>query len=652
MDSELTSARQARYMPPAFPRSNREIARTMTLPDGDRAGYRWDIDVEPVQVVFVGALDNRRYRKFTLITPSQRGKSLMAIALPLVRTLTELCANVAYVMPNLEKLGQQWEGKVRPLITGCGYGAWLPNKGPGSRGGKPAALTLINPVSGERAGTLFFMAASGGGKESSLSAVSAMTVAKDEADDFANQAQLALADKRNVAYGDEGLSIDASTLNVVKGRTGHPLLERFAQGTRTRLHFQCPHCKDAGEHAGFQILSFDRLVYSGARKAEARASARYRCEWCAALWTEEDRQRALMVYRAVHEGQAIDAGGTVVGEEKIGDHFSLIANDLEWSRSDLGHLAEDHFVAAEALRDRGDHELMKLFYLKRRCEDYTADIEEMELGKEMTWQDLLTRSQNCAWGPTLPASDKGQQEGYLYSRHEAEPPQQAEFAIGFVDVQDNRVYPVLIAGNKEGSSWDCAWSYQYARYDHKPWDPGELSRLMDDIDLWLHKACGALPLVSIGVDVGYGTSHLMAWLTGKRGSPWKACKGTGEVMKPQPGDIEGMVWKRDQLYHVNTDSTRALTQAAYRRPNGSPGAAHIPNGLNNTATDRAYLAHLVAEMQVIDPRSKKMRLRQGPGRWDWLDARRGAYALHRLHILSLTRPRRIVRTGVVGPSLV
>ena len=647
-EPSLERARTRRLMPPASPRSQRAVADTMTLPDGDRAGDTWDVEVEPVQVVCIRALDTRRYRKFSLLTPNQRGKSLMWIALPLVHTLIELSANAAYVMPNLEKLGQQWEGKLRPLITGCGYGAWIPNKGPGSRGGKPAAITFYNPITHERAGTMFFLAASGGGKETSLSAVSAKLVAKDEADDFESEAHLALADKRNEAYGTAGLSIDVSTLNDVKGRQGHPILERIAQGTKTCIWFQCQHCKDKGEFAGFQVLTFDNLVYSGTRKAEAAASARYRCAYCSAMWTEEERKQALQHYRVVHDGQTINAAGDVVGDEKPGDHFSIIANDLQWSRADLGKMAEDHFLASEALRERGNHDLMKLFFFKRRCEDYTADIEEMEMGKEMTWQDLLTRSQKCNWGPSFHTTDKGQQDGYLYSRHVAPIPPKGQWTIGFTDVQDNRIYTCLVAGARDGSTWDMAWSYQYARLDHKPWDAGELYRMLESADIWFHEVCGTLPLVSIGIDTRYGTKDILNWLAAKRSGTWKACMGTGEMMKPQPGDVEGIIWRREHLYHVQTDSTRNLVQAAYRRPNESPGAAHIPNGLSNTASDRAYLAHLVAKMDVIDHKTKKLKLRQGPGRWDWLDTRRGCFALNRMYLQQLTTPKRTITIGNAG----
>ena len=630
--ADVDQALAKRIEPPRPPRTHAELARTMKLPDGPRVGEPWDPSTEPVQEVWVARLDDRRFRRRTLVTPSQRGKSLMAIALPLVRTLTELTQNVSYIMPNLDKLNQNWEGKVRPLIKGCGYGAWLPERGPGSRGGRPAALTLHNPETGARPGTLYFQAASGGGKETSLASVTALRACADEGDDFESAAHLVLGRKRTESFGAEGMFDAVSTVNDRKGRDGHPILESYELGTRTRLWFQCPHCAWKGESAGFQILNPDHVVYDGADGPTAAASARYRCTWCAVLWTEADRKTALLTWREVHHGQSVNAAGVVTGDEPRGTHYSLLATDLDWNMSSLASWAEEHWAAAAALRDRGDHSLMRLHYHKRRCQDYSADLEELEHGAELRWNDLLRRSQECRWGPSIHTTDKGDPDGYLYSRHVAEAPSEALFAVGGIDVQNNRVYPVVIAGNLDNTTWDMAWSYQYARKDHAPWSRAELHRLLDDVRLWMQRIVAPLPLVMVGVDSGDFSDDVRTWVDAQPGQVWKAVKGTQSLLKPSAGDIDGLIWNKDGLHHIHTDHTRDFVHAALRRPNGQAGAAHIPFGLNNNPSDRAYLQHLVAEMLILDPRTRKQRLRKGPGRWDWLDARRYAFALYRLAV--------------------
>jgi hypothetical protein len=136
------------------------------------------------------------------------------------------------------------------------------------------------------------------------------------------------------------------------------------------------------------------------------------------------------------------------------------------------------------------------------------------------------------------------------------------------------------------------------------------------------------------LDTGDQTDDLLAWLKGK--PQWKATKGASGHLKDEPGDIPGIVHKRDGLYIIATDAVRELIHSAYRRPNGEPGAAHIPCGLQNNATDMAYLRHLVAERMVLDTKTKKMKLHRGPGRWDWQDARRIAEVMVRLQL----RPKR------------
>jgi phage terminase large subunit GpA-like protein len=632
--ADLDDARARRIRPPSQPRTHRQVAGTMTLPDGPHAGEIWDPATEPIQSVWIARLDDARFKRRTLVTPSQRGKSLMGIALPLVRTLTELCQNVSYIMPNLDKLNQSWEGKIKPLIVGCGYGAWLPEKGPGSRGGRPAAITLRNPETGARTGTLYFQAASGGGKETSLASVTAQRASADEGDDFESEAHLKLGQKRTESYGDAGEFDAVSTVNERKGRDGHPILQSYALGTRTRVWFQCPHCAWKGGAAGFQILKRENLTFEGVDGPTARRTARYRCDYCDVLWTEGDRKKALAVFREVHHGQAVDASGNVTGPEPSTDHYSLLANDLEWNMAVMGRIAEDEWAAKQAIEERGDHSLMRQLCHKRWCLDYTADVEDMENGAELTWGDLLGRSQKCAWGPSVSSTDRSVEQGksYTYSRHIAEPPNEAQWAIGGVDVQNNRIYYVLMAANRQNTTWDCAWGYQYARPDHMPWDTAELHRLLDSADLWFHRTAGTLSLPLIGLDTGDFTKELNSWLQGRSHTPWRAIKGTSSPMNHEPGDIEGIIHRRGSLYSINSDATRDLVQAAYRRPNGEPGAAHIPKGLHNLPSDRAYLQHLVAEMRIFDQKTKKTRLRQGPGRWDWLDCRRIAYALNRLHL--------------------
>ncbi len=243
------------WEPPPAPRSSLNFARTMLLPDGKATGEHWDPATEPVQLVWVRECDNPRWQVMVDVAPSQRGKTLMGIALPLLRSVVELRQNVAYVMPNLEKLDQAWHGKLRPILEGCGYGYLLPVTGPGAKGGKPSILPFRDPFTKQRMGNAYFMAAGGGGKETSLASITAPVVAVDEGDDLENEAQLGLAFRRVKSYGEDYRIYIVSTVNDRRHRDDHPILIFYERGTRSRLWYACPHC------GRYQQLESERMVW-------------------------------------------------------------------------------------------------------------------------------------------------------------------------------------------------------------------------------------------------------------------------------------------------------------------------------------------------------------------------------------------------------
>ncbi len=652
------------WRPPRLPRTHLELARSLLLPDGPNKGERWEPDTEPVQAVWVRQMDNPRWKTRTNVAPSQRGKSLQAIALPLLHALVECSQNAGYIMPTLDKLAQNWQSKLRPLFVGCGFGDWLPEKGPGSRGGKPAALTLVNRFTGERGGTLFFLAAGGGGKETALSSITAKLAASDEADDFASAGHLKLGEKRTESYGNDGRNIVASTVNDRKARDGHPVLEHYALGTRTRLWFQCPHCRDkGGPTAGFQVMTMEHLKYDGANADSAQTSARYVCDHCQAEWTEADRRTALLTFREVHAGQTVNAAGDVVGAEPTGDHYSLLSNDLEYNMSSLEKLAKEHWAATVAVQTRNDHSLMRLFFHKRLCEDYTGDQYLDGEAEQIDPQYLFRRSQASLWGPSVADTDR-EENDRTYSRHAADLPKECEFCVATIDVQMNRCYWLLKGGDRDVRTWDAAWGYEYANNDRKEMSKGDLFSVLDRIDALVREYAGGTPIVLRGVDANFLTDWVIDWLRTHHewhptygASAVKASKmehRTGDKVKDFPGIVylrRSADWKlRQDRVHIDTTPMRLATQRGYLIKPGHAGAAHLPNGLQNNQSDKAYLQHLCAEQWV--EQKMKWEKTKGGGRWDWLDLSTYGYALIRWHLERLrrdsTRPKRTVKYGNIG----
>lgn len=617
----------------------------MVLPDGPQIGERLDPDSEPFQAVMIDGLDGLLldaaglpFRDFVLVAATQVGKSLIAVLLPAMASLTE-GEGVVYCLPTGDLISKTWTSKLLPAIRGCGLGAWLPDHGPGARGGRPTALIMTNPATGQPAGVLMFIAGGEGKKrEAGQASVTARKVLIDEADEYEDMHRIALIRQRAASFGRNALTIAAST---VKKDSDSVILVLYGESTGSRLWFSCPHC------GRYQTLEWEGVRYDAADDISARESARYFCTHCAAAWTERERRIALRHYKLVHKGQSVDESGNVQGGIPRCATFGLLVSKLDVGLGlQLGDLAAEHRRAQTALETSGDHGLMRSFYRDRLAKQYTAEIEEMELGTELSWQYLLRRANNCEWGPVRSVTDRSEDHQPTYSRHLADPPASAIGTVAGVDVQHDRVYWVLVAYDQNGTTYDCAWGYEYGREDRTPTAIGELHALLDRTDATLRDYSGALPFVSAGIDVGDQTDAIMSWLKGRKGL-WRPTKGASGVIKDAPGDIPGLVHIRDGLLIIATDAVRELIHAAYRRPNGEIGACHIPSGLQTTATNTAYLRHICAEKQVMDPKTKKFKLIRGPGRWDWQDARRIAEVMLRLQLKpKRTPPAR--KYGTVG----
>ena len=631
---ELVARFLARQTKRRRPPTYREFSRTIALPAGPMKGHPYDPTSCPCQSWLIDQMDSGKWERFYVCAPPQYGgKTLVGVLLPALRNAIALRLPVGYGLPTLQDLDKAWAEKLRPALNKSGYEKHLPQAGPGARGGRGHTLQLTDPESGELEGMLVFLAGGAYG-----STVAAAIV--DEVDQFRTAegtpqwGNLEDIFNRANAYGRRALRIAVGTIENDTASIILPLV--LEQGTGTRPWAKCPHC------SRFQIFTWDAVRYDPTDEETARATARIACLHCGCALDESDRQRAVRAAAFVHRGQTIDERGEIVGDAPRTSACGLLWTALDSVLTDLRDVCVDHLRAKAQLDAHGDHGLMRKFYRYRLCELYTAELEELGAAADLTWRYLLDRSHRCEWGPAIAITDRAEDRAPTYSRHIAEPPSDALGVVGGVDVQQDRIYWVLTAFKADGSTYDCGWGYEYGREDRTPYGLAELHALLDKTDIVLRGATAAIPLLTVGIDVGDQTDHLMAWLKGRR--DWLPTKGTQANMKDEPGDIPGIVHRREGLYLIAVDPVRELLHAAYRRPNGTPGAAHIPNGLSSSSTDRAYLQHLCAEKQIIDPKSKRFKIVRGPGRWDWQDARRIAEVMVRLQL----KPKPKRRFGPVG----
>ena len=139
--------------------------------DGPFKGERYDPASEAPQKIICDVMDGkikgpngRKYNTIIIPWSVQSGKSLIAILVPALHTTIGKRESVVYCLPTADLLNKIWTDKLKPSIEDCGFGAWLPDSGPGSRGGRPTSLSLVDPKTKQKVGSIIFIAGGSGKK--------------------------------------------------------------------------------------------------------------------------------------------------------------------------------------------------------------------------------------------------------------------------------------------------------------------------------------------------------------------------------------------------------------------------------------------------------------------------------------------------------
>lgn len=612
----LNARRASRWRPPPSPLAPLPFARTLRLPDGPAAGQLWDPATEPAQLAWLAVVASGRWRRLVNVAPSQRGKTLTAILCPWLRTITQLRRGVGYVMPNLNKLEQNWAGKIEPMIRGAGFGAWLPTKGPGSKGGKPSVLTMRDPATGLIAGRSYFMAAGTGKRETAVSSVTTAVILFDEADDAANAGQIELVFRRIEADPD-GIAVIASTVNDRAERDAHPILTIHAQGTKSRLHHRCPHCS-AYFAPDFEHFDTTRAAIT--------------CPHCSVIWSEADRHAALNASLLVHHGQAA-LDGQVIGPEPTCPTFSLLTTGLDYHMAVIENIAAE-YRGAKVAELRGDFSLMRTHMQKVWCRPYVEPEPEEDFDNKS-----LAR---MAEGSTV---------------HKRTVPTWAQFLVMTQDVQGDRHYWEVVAYGPDERWAIIDWGYEHlvprekgAEPDRAPTKADRIrvfDRIRDLADTGWQVEGGDQRMrpVQRGVDCGWSTDEVIAWVTGN--PDWKAVRGVGmdEVKeasggneKTLPAEIRATKALRAvrppgwRIYWWKVDGHvfRRSTHAALMRSPDQPGSGMIPHG---TKSNDDIALHLTGEIWTEPKEGTKGKpyWREVRKRHDYLDCHVYNMALALLH---------------------
>lgn len=527
--------------PPLTALSIYDFARRVTFHDGPLSGSRLDPSAERAIELWLQVLASRRYRWHCLVAPSQRGKTLTGVVVPTLHTLIEERGNYGWIMPNLDKLGQKWEGTFKPMIEGGGFKAYMPEKGPASRGGRPAALTFRHPDTGRRLATLYAMALGKGGSETSTSSVPCSRLGIDEADDALNAGQITLAKKRTASYGAAGGGIVTGTVNDRQGRDLHPLLEIYSEGTRTRLGHLCPHCNT---HVIPDLEHFN---------VERRAIA---CPNCAVLWSEADRHKARNAAVYIHANP--DA-----------EEFSVLYTQVDyfWEYPDprtgkvellMEALAREHKTAMAA-KDRGDPSQWNTYLMKSWCRPESADDAEVPTTIDLEQAARATKSPH----------------------HRGEIPKGSAVITTGADTGKRDGWMLQLSMGQDLSWHVLDWGHRTTPDPKAEPTPAEQRAMLDALRDRMGRTgrCDAM-----GVDVGYNTDMVCKWAKANgirfmRGDQRPAGKKEEDANKHLPSWAEarkqddGSTWLFIDGAAIKTEIAKALA-----RDPGTPGAGHLPIG--------------------------------------------------------------------------
>lgn len=312
-------------------RSMREFAeQEIVLPSGPDEGLRFNCRRQPYTALLFDAIDSDLWNRFVILGPSQSGKSLCGFQIPSAYHLFEVQETIIQALPSMETAKDKWREDLRPVIECTRYKEYLPEAGPGSRGGKVEAIKFRNGV------TLKYMSGGGGDKRrSSFTArvvVITETDALDESGGSSREAdKITQIENRTAAFGNDKRVYLECTVSIERGRTWR----EYKESTESRIVIRCPKCR--------HYVSPERAHLRGWQEAEtelqARRQAHFVCPQCSGPWTNRQRVTANRDCKLLHRGQTIDKAGRISGDPPetptLGFRWSAVHN-LFWTAGDIG----------------------------------------------------------------------------------------------------------------------------------------------------------------------------------------------------------------------------------------------------------------------------------------------------------------------------
>jgi phage terminase large subunit GpA-like protein len=312
----------------------------LILPKGPKAGLPWRCDYFPPSRELLTEYGRGRYNEFYGSGPTQTGKTLLFYVLPTMYHALECEEDVILGAPTVEMAQAAYIERLLPAMEASRYRRLLPRRGGGSRGGRSLFIRLENGA------TLRFMGAGGGDHQRSSYTARVVVCTEldkmDESGEASREADpISQLKARTSSYGAAARFYGECTMSNKGGRIYREVCLR---GTDSRVFLPCVYC------GAWIFPEREGLVgWQGAADVkEAKEKVRFQCPRCRALWSEEDRERAIKNPRIVAKEQKVTQDGVVDGPAPRTETYGFRWNCMASPLLKMSDVAKDEWNAEQS----------------------------------------------------------------------------------------------------------------------------------------------------------------------------------------------------------------------------------------------------------------------------------------------------------------
>lgn len=377
--SELARATRAGQSVP--PCSYRQfLERYVVIPDGKSKGFRFRADRQPVQNLWIDAIDSGQFTEFYFTAPSQFGKTLIAFVGPLLWHTCERSENFVLGVPFADMAANKWELDVLPVIESSPQLRRLkPVAGAGSAGGKIRDMvTLRNGVA--------IKLMSAGAQDTGKAGFTSRVLGVTEAAAFSTAGESSVeADPLRQLRARQRSYKEHERTTYVEGtvtlETDLPWrIKPFS--TDSRIMTPCPKCS-----VWIAPERDDLIGWDGAKSEnEAGQKSMWSCPECGECMTEDERRQSLMEAKLVHRGQTVDPKTKeIIGPAPETSRLFFRANAFHNLFLDADSIGRDEWRASQIPEDSlerhsADKELCQFVHCLPYVEPMFA--EDLQLDKK------------------------------------------------------------------------------------------------------------------------------------------------------------------------------------------------------------------------------------------------------------------------------